>query len=164
MLLAQIYCGRGRTMIRKTALTWLIILTAMAATAGCGILEQVNTTLNYTTEAAEFVNEANRFADRVPALAQQAVTNPEMLETLKHELQAMKDEIAAFNILQAPAFARDVHDQIVEYNEQIRIQIEDYLQQINENVIDLETLANSPMLETLRNLSRLLIQLEQLGQ
>ncbi|WP_309119031.1 DUF6376 family protein [Paenibacillus sp.] len=147
----------------KRKLAFIVLLAALLAT-GCSMLEQVNTTLNYATEATDFVNDANRFAEQVPVLAEQALTNPETIDRLQTEFQSMKEEIAAFNALQAPAFAEDVHAQLVEYNDTIREQIDGYLQQIDQNVIDLEQLANAPMLETIRNMAGLLQQIEQLGQ
>ncbi|HZG55001.1 DUF6376 family protein [Paenibacillus sp.] len=142
------------------------IIAALFATllTGCSLLEQVNTTLNYATEATAFVNDANRFAEQVPLLAEQALTNPETIERLRQELEAMKAEIAAFDALQAPAFAEDVHARFVAYNETVREQIDGYLRQIDENVIDLDALAQAPMLETIRNMTELLQQLERLQQ
>jgi len=149
-------------MMKKTLA--FVALLAAALLTGCSALEQVNTTLNYATEAADFVNDANRFADQVPLLAEQALTDPQVIDRLEAEFRAMKEEIAAFDALQAPAFAEDVHTQMVEYNETLRTQIDGYLQQIDQHAIDLEQLANAPMLETVRSMAALLQQIEQLGQ
>ncbi|MCI3918669.1 DUF6376 family protein [Paenibacillus sp. TRM 82003] len=143
----------------------LVIALALALTlTGCSLLEQVNSSLNYATEATQFVNDANRFAEQVPALAEQALTDPQTIENLKGELERMRDEIVAFNALEAPQIAEDVHQRIVAYNEAAMKEIDVYLQQINENVINLEELANAPMLETLRSLTGLLNEIQQLGQ
>ncbi len=151
-------------MKRKKFAFVLLLAATLLATAGCSMLEQVNTTLNYATEATGFVNDANRFAEQVPLLAEQALTDPQTIDRLTAEFESMKERIATFNALQAPAFAEDIHAQLVQYNETIQGQIDDYLQQIDQNVIDLEQLANAPMLETIRNMASLVQQIEQLGQ
>jgi len=151
-------------MKRRTFAFAALLAAALLTTTGCSVLEQVNTTLNYATEATSFVNDANAFAEQVPLLAEQALTDPQTIDRLTAEFQSMKEQIDSFNALQAPAFAEDVHAQLVQYNETIRGQIDGYLQQIDQNVIDLEQLANAPMLETIRGMTSLLQQIEQLGQ
>jgi len=132
--------------------------------SGCALLEQVNSTVDYATEATAFLNEANGFAERLPALAEQAIADPNALASLRTELEAMTADIAAFNALEAPAIAEELHRQIVAYNEDIAAQLDGYVQQIDQNVIDLDALANAPVLETIRSMTALLNQLEQLQQ
>lgn len=145
--------------------TWTVVaLAAMLLLAGCSVLEEVNDSLRYATEATEFVNDANRFVEQVPTLAERAIADPQSIDALRSELQRMKEEIAAFNALEAPRIAEDLHQRIVGYNEAAVQEIDKYLQQINDNVINLEELANAPMLETLRGLTGLMNEIQRLGQ
>jgi len=157
--------------MKKRSRAGLILLAFAMFTAGCSVLEgantaleEANTTLSYAGEAAAFINDANQFAEQVPQLAEQALANPESLEQLRGEMQAMQERIASFASLQAPEFAADIHQQLMETNETVRAQLEQYVQQIDAQTIDLEALANAPVLETIRGLTDLLSALEQLGQ
>jgi len=136
----------------------------MAMLTGCAIIEEVNHSLQYATKATEYLNEMNRFAQDLPSLAEQAMANPAALEDLQRAFQSAREAIAAFNAQQAPAIAEQLHNQLVTYNEQLSAQIDEYTRQIQDHVIDLEALANAPMLETIRNMTELMSQIEQLGQ
>lgn len=147
--------------MRVRFIVTMLLFAAMLT--GCKIVDEVNTSLQYATDAAAFLNEAQRFAQEVPALAEQAIADPATIEALRREFASMRDAAAEFRALNAPAIAEELHKQLVKYSEQISAQLEEYIRQIDEKVIDLEALANAPMLETIRNMTELMSQIEQLG-
>lgn len=65
-----------------------IILTVLAgvgllSAGGCGMLDQVNDGLNYTSEAAGYVEKVKTFAEEAPELAEKAVNDTEAKEKLE---------------------------------------------------------------------------------
>jgi uncharacterized coiled-coil DUF342 family protein len=132
--------------------------------SGCSLVEEVNSSLNYAAEATDLINDADQFANQLPLLAEQAIANPEGMAALRQELESMRDRLAAYGELVPPGFAEEVHAQLTGYNDRIRQEIDGYLQQIGANTIDLQALAEAPLVETIRNMSALLEQIAQLGQ
>ncbi|MDO3681830.1 DUF6376 family protein [Paenibacillus ehimensis] len=140
----------------------LLLVLAVGLLSGCGIVDKVNNSLNYVEEATNFINDTTRLAEQLPTLAGQAVTDPEARTTLKNELTGMKERIAKFNALQAPDFAKDVHKQLVGYNETLTKEINGYLEQINNGAIDWKAIENSQFIDTLNQVTQILDKVQRL--
>lgn len=141
----------------------LVLLTVVVALPGCSLLDGVNNSLDYANEAASYANEVTRFVNEIPALAQQAVTNPEAREAVKKQLEGLKEQIASFNGLEAPAYAKDIHRQLTAANETLRTEVNRYLDQINQGIMDWTSLANSPLTESIMKLTDILKQVPSLS-
>ncbi|MVP02050.1 DUF6376 family protein [Paenibacillus lutrae] len=131
---------------------------------GCSLLDSVDQSLNYTQETSAYIQDAVQFAQTLPAAAEQAVTNPQTEEAIKKDLQEMKDNIANFNGMEAPGFAKDIHQQLVSYNETLMTNINGTLENLNNPSFDLKSLTDSPMIQQINEMSKLLEPLKQLGQ
>ncbi|GAA0328175.1 DUF6376 family protein [Bacillus carboniphilus] len=143
---------------------WFGLVALLFLLSGCSLIEGVNNTLEYVNEATDYINEASQFAGEVPALAEQAVSDPAAREQLVQQLEEMKEEIGEFNQLEPPGIAKDIHQKIEEYNTTIQTTIDQSLEKINEGQYKLEELlSNSPLIQTIENLQNTLNQLEQLG-
>ncbi|MCM3267995.1 DUF6376 family protein [Paenibacillus elgii] len=133
----------------------LLLVLAVGLLSGCGLVDKVNHSLNYVEEATNFIDDTSRFAEQLPTLAGQAVTDPEARTTLKNELTGMKERIAKFNALQAPDFAKNVHEQLVGYNETLTKEINGYLAKINDGAIDWKAIENSRFIDTLNEVTQI---------
>ncbi|SCW64855.1 hypothetical protein SAMN04487970_10243 [Paenibacillus tianmuensis] len=141
----------------------LLLVFAVGLLSGCGIVDKVSNSLNYVEEATNFINDTTRFAEQLPTLAGQAVTDPEARTTLKNELTGMKERITKFNTLQAPDFAKDVHKQLVGYNETMTKEINGYLEQINNGAIDWKAIEDSQFIDTLKQVTQNLDKVKSLS-
>lgn len=117
---------------------FLLITVILGVLSGCSLLDSVNNSLDYTKEASTFINETTQFAESIPELAQQAATNTDAIDTLNKELEAMKTRITEFNGIEAPAFAKDIHEQLVALNDTLLTDINGYMDQIQNGVTDFQ--------------------------
>lgn len=145
---------------------WLIAFSAVPFLflGGCSSLESVNNTLTYVNEATDYVNEASTFANEVPALAEQAVSDQQAAQELETKLQEMKQDIEEFNELQPPDMAADLHQQIVEQNNQIAQGIDLYLNNVEEGKLDPAVLENTEIFQSIQEITSIIDQIKQLGQ
>lgn len=142
----------------------LVLLLLAGLLSGCSVLDNVNQSLNYVTEATTYVNDVSSFAEQLPNMAQDALTNPEAFDQVTNAFEQMKEQINQFNALEAPAFAQDIHDQLSQYNETFLQEINTYITQITNNTIDLEAIQQSEMMKTMQSITELMNQIQQLGQ
>ncbi|XOK58343.1 DUF6376 family protein [Paenibacillus elgii] len=140
----------------------LLLVLAVGLLSGCEIIDKVNHSINYVEEATNFIDDTSRFAEQLPTLARQAVTDPEARTTLKNELTGMKERIVKFNALQAPDFAKDVHGQLVGYNETLAKEINGYLEKINNGAIDWKAIEDSRFIDTLNQVTQNLDKVKSL--
>ncbi|MFD2610996.1 DUF6376 family protein [Paenibacillus gansuensis] len=145
----------------KSKVVTVLLLTLLLS--GCGLFESATSTLNYADEATTYVQSATDFANRVPDMVQQAAADPGIVESLKTELQAMKDKAAAFSALEAPAVAQDLHQQLIGYNEALSQQISSVLEMVQADKVDWEAVNNSPLWQTANQITQLLNQINSLG-
>ncbi|NHN34435.1 DUF6376 family protein [Paenibacillus agricola] len=140
----------------------LFMALAIFLLPGCSLLTSVNQSLNYVEEATTYINNATQFAQNIPVLAQQAVTDSAARASLLKELETMKTKITAFNAMEAPAFAQEIHKQLVVNNEKVIAEINGYLPKINTDTFDFTSLANSPMIQTIQEIMQALNQIQKL--
>ncbi|CAG7658982.1 DUF6376 family protein [Paenibacillus allorhizosphaerae] len=140
---------------------YLVLL--LFVVTGCSIADKVNDSLNYTEEARSFISNAARLAEQWPALAEKAINDPGARDKLKSELTDMKERILKFNAIEAPAFAKSVHQQLVSYNEKLMQEINVYLEKINNGAIDWKSLKDSPLLDTLKQVTQILDRVQNLA-
>ncbi|GKS11306.1 hypothetical protein YDYSY3_23060 [Paenibacillus chitinolyticus] len=141
----------------------LAVLTVLML-SGCSLLDGVSSTLNYGEEAKTYLQEAAAFAENLPAAARDAATDPQAGEKVKKELEAMRENISSFNGLDAPGFAEDLHKQIVGYNETMLGTINGHLEQLNSQVLDYQSLLQSPVIQQVNEMKQLTEKIQNLGQ
>ncbi|SDD14998.1 hypothetical protein SAMN02799630_02245 [Paenibacillus sp. UNCCL117] len=132
--------------------------------SGCSLWKEVNTSLDYVNEATTYVERIKTFSEQVPAMAREAATDPAVRQNLLSEIEALKTAIVQFNGIEAPAFARDVHKQLVGYNETLLKEVNIFFEGIKNNTgIDLSKLADSPLMQTMNQITETLTRIQQLG-
>jgi hypothetical protein len=132
--------------------------------SGCSLLNDAKNTITYINEATDFLGKATTFANEAPLLAQQAISDAQAAEELEIMLQNMKQDIEAFNELQAPDVAADLHQQLVDQNKVISKGIDTYLNNFKDGKLDPAVLENTEIFQTVQELSSIIDQIKQLGQ
>ncbi|WP_026021705.1 DUF6376 family protein [Bacillus timonensis] len=130
----------------------------------CSVLENVNNTVTYVNEATDYVNEVSTFINEAPTLAEQAVADEQAREDLETKLTDMQKNMDTFNLLQPPEMAADLHQQIVDYNQQAKEGITLYLDNIENGQLDPALLENSELFQTLQNVTNTIDQIKQIGE
>ncbi|MBE5105081.1 hypothetical protein IGI01_07210 [Bacillus thuringiensis] len=131
---------------------------------GCSIVEEGKNSLNYAQKATDYVNEISAFANEAPALAEKAVNDKEARKELETKLNEIKQDIPAFNELTPPDVAKDLHQQIIGYNEKLNTLIDTSMKKIEEGKIDVEQFKNSELMQTINQVRDLQDKIQNLGQ
>ncbi|MCT2534192.1 DUF6376 family protein [Aquibacillus koreensis] len=138
----------------------LIGITFILVLGGCGFLEDVNNSLDYTKEATEHINTLTDFAKEAPQMIEDAANDPAAKEQLESHLNTLQEEIEGFNTVDAPAMVEDIHNNLVNKNEEI-------LNEINKLVEDgqltIEKIENAEIFQTINEVQDLMKQIEDLG-
>jgi peptidoglycan hydrolase CwlO-like protein len=137
-------------------------LAGMMLLSGCSLLGEVNNTLKYANTTTEYMDSAKSFANEVPQLANDAVTNEEARQQLEAELTTMKENIQKFNETEVPSIAEDIHNQIVSTNAKLEEGIDLYLANIENGKLDPALLKDSGILTTVNEISSLMDQIKKL--
>ncbi|WP_428911821.1 DUF6376 family protein [Niallia sp. Krafla_26] len=144
---------------------WMGILISIGLVlGGCSFIEEAGNTVNYVNEATDYVSVVNDFVNEVPTLANEAITDQQAFTELETRLLDMKDEIQTFTDVQAPEFAADLHQQILDYSEQAEQGIDVYLNSMENGELDPALLENTEIFQTLEEISTFVNDIKQLGQ
>ncbi|VWA42730.1 DUF6376 family protein [Bacillus altitudinis] len=133
--------------------------------SGCsGLLDQVNDTTTYVTEANEYVLDIQQFTEDFPHLAEEAVQDAAKRADLTQQLESLKADIQEFNELTAPSIAEDLHAQIIEKNKVLSEEIQTYLQQLKMDNFDAAAILEDQqgLMKQLQQSVNLLQDIEQL--
>ncbi|MEK3884517.1 DUF6376 family protein [Paenibacillus sp. PL2-23] len=145
-------------MKRKWTL-WVLAI-SLFMLPGCGILETVDNSLTFATETSTYMNEVSEFGQEVNTMAQQALTDVEARTELKERMLALKEQIVQYANLQVPDYAKELHGQIVSYNETLQQSLDKALANIEQGKAALEA---TGIPETLNKINELLGQLNDLN-
>lgn len=138
---------------------YIIFSFSLLALGGCSILGEVNSSLNYANESTEYINELQAFGETAPSLLQEAASNPDAKAELEAQITELKANINEFNDLEAPSIAADLHNSIVEKNEQLLNGIDTAMAN---GELSVEKLQNTEIFTTINEMTELLSQLQQL--
>ncbi|SLJ99667.1 DUF6376 family protein [Bacillus toyonensis] len=142
----------------------LLVLIVSIGLIGCSIVEEGKNSLDYAQKATDYVNEISAFANEAPALAEKAVNDKEARKELEAKLNEIKEDIPAFNELTPPDVAKDLHQQIVGYNEKLNTLIDTSMKKVEEGKIDVEQFKNSELMQTMDQVRDLKDKIQNLGQ
>ncbi|OMP68091.1 DUF6376 family protein [Domibacillus epiphyticus] len=141
------------------------IVLSTALLGGCSLIDEANNTLTYASDMTEFLNETQQFASDVPALLEDAASNPDIVEDLQSQLENMQQDIDAIQNMEVPAVAEDIHGQLLDYSGQLESSINDILGKLENGVLNPEELLeNTELLTTIEELQELQKNIEDLGQ
>ncbi|MCU5520706.1 DUF6376 family protein [Bacillus cereus] len=146
--------------IKSIVLVFIVSIGLM----GCSIVEEGKNSIDYAQKATDYVNEISAFANDAPALAEKAVNDSEARKELEMKLSEIKQDIPAFNELTPPDVAKDLHQQIVGYNEKLNTLIDTAKTKIEEGKVDVEQFKNSELMQTVDQVRDLKDKVQNLGQ
>ena len=141
----------------------LMISLAMFLT-GCQTLEDASNSLNYVSEAKNYIDDLNQFANELPTITEAAVADVNSKVQLEELLNDMQSQIEAFNVLDAPSMLEDIHTQIVDQNKNLIHDIEVYLENIKAGTLSSELLTDIGLLEEVSVYNDLLNQLIEINE
>ncbi|MGH1284923.1 DUF6376 family protein [Bacillus toyonensis] len=142
----------------------LLVFIVSIGLMGCSIVEEGKNSLDYAQKATDYVNEISAFANEAPALAEKAVNDKEARKELEAKLNEIKQDIPAFNELTPPDVAKDLHQQIVAYNEKLNTLIDTSMKKVEEGKIDVEQFKNSELMQTIDQVRDLKDKIQNVGQ
>lgn len=142
----------------------LLVFIVSIGLMGCSLVEQGKNSLDYAQKATDYVNEISAFANDAPALAEKAVNDSEARKELETKLNEIKQDIPAFNELTPPDVAKDLHQQIVGYNEKLNTLIDTAMTKVGEGKVDVEQFKNSELMQTIDQVRDLKEKVQNLGQ
>jgi len=142
----------------------LLVFIVSIGLMGCSIVEEGKNSIDYAQKATDYINEISAFANDAPALAEKAVNDSEARKELEAKLSEIKQDIPAFNELTPPDVAKDIHQQIVGYNEKLNALIDTAMTKIEEGKVDVEQFKNSELMQTVDQVRDLKDKVQNLGQ
>ncbi|OWR30372.1 hypothetical protein CDO73_10630 [Saccharibacillus sp. O23] len=147
--------------MRRYVLAFMLFAVSLT---GCSAVEEVNRSVNYTSDAVAYINDASQWAQDLPQMAQDAANDPQAQEKLSQELDRVQQRAADFAKTEAPDFAQGIHKQLTDYNQTLNTQVDEIQQRIEAGEFTPELLKNSQILQTVQDIRGLLDQVQQLGQ
>jgi hypothetical protein len=130
---------------------------------GCSFLNDAQDTISYMNEATDYLAAASDFASDAPALAQQAISDVQAAEDLQTMLQQMQETVEAFSEIQAPEIAAELHQQIIEQNSVIVAEIETYMNNFKDGLLDPAILENTELFQSVQDITSIIDQIQQLS-
>ncbi|MFD2630172.1 DUF6376 family protein [Oceanobacillus kapialis] len=119
--------------------------------SGCSFLEETNDSVNYVSEATDYINGLSNFVEESANLEGEA---------LEERVLTLQDNVQDFINLEAPGFAEDIHQELETKSEALL----DATNGIIENgEVAIDQLENSQIYQTIENITSLMNQIENLG-
>ncbi|ANF95288.1 DUF6376 family protein [Paenibacillus bovis] len=141
----------------------LSLLLLAGLLSGCSAVDQVSQSVNYVSEVTTYINNTSQLSQQLPELAQQAITDPDARQSLIQELQNAQSQINQFQNLQVPGFAQDLHQQLAGYTDTLGTEVNGLIDQAQAGKLTPEALNNSPIFQTIDQITGLMNQFQQLG-
>ncbi|MBO1626688.1 DUF6376 family protein [Bacillus arachidis] len=148
----------------KLKKTILLVFLITIGLMGCSVIEEGKNSIDYAQKATDYVNEVSTFANEAPGLVEKAINDSTARKELETKLREIQKDIPAFNELTPPDVAKDIHQQIVGYNEKLNELIDTTMKKIEEGKLDVEQFKNSELMQTVQQLKDLKDKIQNLGQ
>ncbi|KEK24137.1 DUF6376 family protein [Bacillus gaemokensis] len=146
----------------KKALLFLFVM--VIGLTGCSMIEEGKNSIDYAQKATDYVNEVSTFANEAPGLVEKAINDSAARKELETKLGEIQKDIPAFNELTPPDVAKDIHQQIVGYNEKLNALIDTTTKKIEQGKMDVEQFKNSELMQTVQQVRDLKDKVQNLGQ
>ncbi|EEM05829.1 hypothetical protein bmyco0002_16790 [Bacillus pseudomycoides] len=148
----------------KLKKTILLVFLITIGLMGCSMIEEGKNSIDYAQKATDYVNKVSAFANEAPGLVEKAINDSAARKELETKLGDIQKDIPAFNELTSPDVAKDIHQQIVGYNEKLNALIDTTMKKIEEGKIDVEQFKNSELMKTVQQVQDLKDKVQNLGQ
>jgi len=148
----RIKSGGGYYTMKKV----IILLVSIFLLTGCNVLEEVNHSANYLTEATNYIQNITEFGEQIPQYVENSISELE----IQNQLRSMKADIEHFIQIDPPVIAKDIHEQLVTSGEELLNSIN---KAINSGQVVIENISNTQVYETISNITNLMNAIENLG-
>ncbi|MCU6707248.1 DUF6376 family protein [Paenibacillus sp. J5C_2022] len=138
----------------------LMLAAALIAASGCGIFEQVGSTVNFASETTAYMNELTEFGQSMNEKAQQAMTDLEAKADLKQQIADLKKQIANYEGIQVPEYAQELYQSIVQHNETLKQGLDSALTNIEQGK---DIFASTGIPDVINRVNELLGQINSLA-
>lgn len=139
--------------------SFIFVIVALMLSSACSVIDEVSQSVDYVNEANDFLNTMSEFAENAPTLIESAATDADARNELVDQLNNVENEIEAFNQLDPPTVAEDLHQDLVAKNEELLNQL-DQVQQDGELMI--EEIENSEIFHTVQDITSLVNAVQKL--
>lgn len=150
--------------MKKSPLSILFFAFALFFVSGCSIINNFTNSIDYVAQATNYIQKMNDYTNRIPPLVEDAVSDSNAQQQLEQQLTEMKKDIEAFNQLNPPDFAQDIHNSIQDKNQTILDTINLYQNNIKNGQFDPNLTQDLQLFQTVKDLNNLLNQLEKIQQ
>ncbi|CDO02871.1 hypothetical protein BN988_01351 [Oceanobacillus picturae] len=127
------------------------ILAVCIILSGCSFLEETNDSINYVSEATDYINDLSSFVEESTSLEG---------EELANRVQTLQTTIEDFIRVEAPGFSEDIHQELKNKSETLLTATNELL---NNGEVAIEQLQDSHVYQTIENITGLMNQIENLG-
>ncbi len=141
--------GERRKNMKK--LVVIPILAVCIILSGCSFLEETNDSINYVSEATDYINDLSSFVEESTSLEG---------EELANRVQTLQTTIEDFIRVEAPGFSEDIHQELKNKSETLLTATNELL---NNGEVAIEQLQDSHVYQTIENITGLMNQIENLG-
>ncbi|PEA84347.1 hypothetical protein COL60_18960 [Bacillus pseudomycoides] len=148
----------------KLKKTILLVFLITIGLMGCSMIEEGKNSIDYAQKATDYVNKVSAFANEALGLVEKAINDSAARKELETKLGDIQKDIPVFNELTPPDVAKDIHQQIVGYNEKLNALIDTTMKKIEEGKMDVEQFKNSELLKTVQQFQDLKDKVQNLGQ
>ncbi|EMA6343180.1 hypothetical protein U3450_002115 [Bacillus cytotoxicus] len=149
-------------MVIKRVLSFLAVL--LIGLTGCSMIEEGKNSVDYAQKTTDYINEVSQFANEAPELAEKAINNSTARKELENKLGEIQKDISRFNKLTPPDVAKEMHEQIVGYNETLSKWIDETMKKVEEGKVDLEQFKDSEFMQTIQQVQELKNKIQNIGQ
>ncbi len=144
--------------MRKGAM--LILLSIMLVASGCGMINSVGQSVDFAAETTGYIQSLTAFGQDMNELAQQAANEAEARTELKQRLVELKEQVLQYGKLEVPAYAEELYQSIIGYNEQLQQGLDQAITNIEQGRAAFES---TGIPETVSKVNKLLGELNQLA-
>lgn len=131
--------------------------------SGCSLISDVTNTVDYIDEASEYINSMSTFANDAQNLLNQASQSPEGAKELLNRLIQLRQEMEEFNQLTPPDSVRDIHQQVVDANNEMINAINAYEKGVQNGTVNMASFTqNDELIQAIQNINNSLQQLQDL--
>ncbi|MGC5771896.1 DUF6376 family protein [Paenibacillus pabuli] len=153
-------------MIRKRKQTLMmagLIVSSILVISACSVVEQANQSLNYVSEATEYIEQVSNAGADLQELASGAVSNPEITTQVQEKIDQIQAEASEFSQLSAPAIGESIHENLVSYNNQLTEVVDRFENTIAEQGFTAENWEKTGIPDLIHNINSVKDPLSGLG-
>lgn len=131
--------------------------------SGCSAVEQVSQSLDYVNQTTEYIQQVSNMGTELQRLAPEAASSPDALSQMKESLNQIQTKANDFAQLKPPAIGESIHQQLVQYSNQLSDTVVSYKNQIEQYGVTAENWEQTGIPALIANMNKLQEQVNRLG-